>query len=121
MNTTTTEVSTYELEVGHDVRVGKDEETGEPISWREWFVTARRVGSNRYWYDYSHFADFRSEEEAEALARHIRAKWGAAIPASFFDGNLKWTQNTSPDPMDSLRPWGEEWQREQDERQYGEW
>ncbi len=104
------------IEFGNDVVPASDNETGEPMTRRVWFVVARREGSMRYWPDYVHTSTLDCEKDAQRLAARIIAAWGDKPTADRFDDNPNWTRNTAPDPMDSLRPFGEEWEREQYDR-----
>lgn len=104
------------IEFGSDVIPASDPETGEPMTRRVWFIAARREGSARYWPDYVHTSALDGEEDAQRLAARIAAAWGDKPTADRFAGNPNWTRNTAPDPMDSLRPFGEEWEREQYDR-----
>lgn len=109
-------MSHFTIEYGNDAILYNDPETGELMTKRGWFVVARREGSVRFWPDYVHAATLRYEDDAQRLVARITAAWGDKPTAERFAYNPNWTRNTAPDPMDSLRPFGEEWEREQYDR-----
>jgi hypothetical protein len=109
-------MSHFTIEFGGDVIPASDPETGEQMTRRVWFVAARRAGSTRYWPDYVHASTLDCEEDAQRLVARIASAWGATPTADRFADNPNWTRNTAPNPMDSLRPFGEEWEREQYDR-----
>lgn len=109
-------MNTYTIEFGSDVVSCCDEETGESMTRRVWLVAARREGSTRFWPDFVLAKTLDCEEDALRVVTRIAAAWGEKPTDARFVGNRNWTRNTAPDPMQSLRPFGEEWEREDRDR-----
>lgn len=103
------------LEIGDDVVPFCDPETGEPGTRRVWLLAARAEGSDRFWPDFVHRHVFDSRAQAERVRDRVVSLWGDTPPARNFR-NAHWRPDGRPDPLAALTPFGEEWQREQDER-----
>jgi hypothetical protein len=80
-----------------------------------WYVVARIEGSERYWYDYAHDHTFQWEGDAKNFLSHIQKTLGLNVPVERLKFSEHWLENTEPDPLDDLAPFGPAWEREMEE------
>lgn len=109
---------TFVIEIGETVVEYRHPEDG-PSTRRQYYVHARKVGSDRYWSDFYHYFGFAWQDGARKLRDKIVAAWGENPTEDRFVNNPNWTPNTAPNPLTDLEPYGYEWIREQEERYHG--
>jgi hypothetical protein len=111
-----------EVFVGSGVDDHARDEEGDSTSRRVYFLAARSLGSARFWPDFVHNHTFWQEEDAVRFLARVVSRIGDSkgrVAWKRLATSPHWARNTSPDPLDALEPFGDEWQREQDERRYG--